>query len=73
MDRLPPKQLSRTREYRVQLTTLEIYEIRLTAADEESACADAEHMWFELGPDEFRYRDGRLDSVTVISGEDDDS
>lgn len=64
------KQRSRTREYRVQLTTIEIYEITLKAVDEDSACDQAEDIWFEEGPEDFTYRDGRLDNVAVISEED---
>jgi len=68
MARQPHKPVSRTREYRVQLTTWETYEIRVRAADEASACADAEHMWHELGPEAFHYRDGGVDDVTVVIG-----
>jgi len=72
MDR-PHKQLGRAREYRVQLTTWELYEIRLKAADEAAARGDAEHMWHELGPEAFSYRDGGVEDVTVISGEEADA
>ena len=47
MVRVQPKPVSRAREYRVQLTTWETYEIIVTAADETLACGDAEHMWHE--------------------------
>lgn len=67
MARRQQKKVSRTREYRVQLTTWETYEIWLKATDEAAACGDAEHMWHELGPEAFRYRDGGVDDVRVIT------
>lgn len=66
MVRVQPKPVSRAREYRVQLTTWETYEIHVTAADELLACGDAEHMWHELGPEAFKYRDGGVDDVRIV-------
>lgn len=67
------KPASSTREYRVQLTTWETYEIAVKAADQASACADARHMWLELGPEAFRYRDGGVSDVAVVSEREDDA
>lgn len=67
MIRRQQQKVGSTREYRVQLTAVEVYEIVLKAADEDRACEDAEHMWAELGPEAFAYRDGRLDDVSVVS------
>lgn len=73
MSYVQPKPLSRTREFRVQLTTWETYEIRVKATDEALACGDAEHIWHELGPDEFKYRDGGVEDVRVIPEREDEA
>ena len=57
---------SRVREYRVLLTSREVYEIWIVADNGDVACDKAERLWTEAGTDTFRYRDGALDDVMVI-------
>tara|TARA_R110000787_G_scaffold31706_4_gene83965 strand:+ start:180 stop:401 length:222 start_codon:yes stop_codon:yes gene_type:complete len=73
MSHRQPNTVSRTQEFRVQLTTWELYEIWVKAADAETARKDAEHMWHELGPEAFRFRDNGLDDVTVIGTQEADA
>ena len=73
MSRVPSTPVSGGRDYRVQLTTWETYEIRVRAADEALACGDAEHMWHELGPEAFTYRDGGVDDVRIVNTQEVDS
>ena len=67
MARRTKKTPSSARDYRVQLTTWETYEIVVKATDADSARGDAEHMWHELGPEDFTYRDGGVEDVHVLS------
>lgn len=55
-----------TREYRVQLTTWELYEIFVESSDEAAACAQAESIMVEVGPEAFRHRNGGIEDVMVI-------
>lgn len=65
---MPARQqkLSSTRAYRVQLTVWEPHEVMVTAADEAAACADAEHMWNEIGPDALQVRDCGVEDIQMI-------
>jgi hypothetical protein len=48
------------------VTAWELYEIFVSAPDAASAIGDVRHMWLELGPEAFRYRDGGVETIMVI-------